>query len=111
MTTEKACCVSERGQSDLGSGTTVTKGIVQQQVIHRQARTIIFDVPEMQHRGGKSPILAPRTAMHEPKHEIGVFPTPPAECRVETIDAQKVCAANRQIGAADASPCCAPQTT
>jgi hypothetical protein len=103
--------VSERGQSELGLDTAVTKGVVQQQVVRWQARAIIFGVPEMQHRGGKSSILAPRTTMHEPKHEVGVFPTPPAECRVETIDAQKVCAANRQIGAADASPCCAPQTT
>jgi len=78
------------------------------QVVHWQARTIICGVQRMQYRGGKSSSLRCVPPCMSRKHEVGVSRPHPNDAASKPSTRQKVCRGKTQIGAADASPCCAP---
>ena len=72
--------------------------------IGRQCRAVVFRMPEMQDPSRETPVLAADAAAEEAHHDIGVFAAPAAEGGVEPVNAIKIAAIDREVGAARPTP-------
>src|SRR4051794_26590763 len=61
-------------------------------------------MPQVEHAGGISAILAPHPGVQQPDQQIGILLAPAAEARVKAVDAVEVCPPDPEI----AWPCTLP---
>src|ERR1700736_7007922 len=66
-------------------------------------------MPQVQHAGRKSPVLAPHAAANEPNEEVGILPPPTGECRIEAIDPVEVIAKASHVAGAGTLPAPPPE--
>src|SRR5712691_4616217 len=69
-----------------------------------QPRAVGFGMPEMQHAGRETAVLAQHAAADQAYEDVGILATPAREGGVETVDLVEVAAPERHVAAARAAP-------
>src|ERR1044072_1163937 len=77
---------------------------VEPRSIGGQSRAVAFRVPEVEHAGRKTSVLALDAGMDEPDREIGILQPPAVVARIEPVDAVEIGACDREIACARALP-------
>ena len=64
--------------------------LVEPRLISGKARAVGLRMPQMQHAGGKAPVLAPDAGADHADHDIGVLEPPAREGRLESVHAFEI---------------------
>src|SRR3954466_13136445 len=94
---DHATILHKRREAAQRADTIRLQQIIEPGAVGGKLRAVSFPVPQMQHAGGKTPVLAPHAGMEKTDCKIGVFQAPAIETGIKAVDAVEVGARDGQI--------------
>src|SRR5262245_26980215 len=99
----------QRGEAALRTRAVALQYGVKARVIGDQLGAVVRRMPEMNHAGGETSVLATQAAPQQPDQQIRIFTPPAGEAGIEAVDPLEIRAPNREVAGARTAPLSRPQ--